>query len=92
MKPRLKVGIVAAAALLRVDVAFAADNAGSAGTSASPSAKSTDQSEPRVPKGLQHTNMPAALDDTSPAGGKSKDTTVPQGRPGVSSDVSGTGR
>ncbi len=92
MKPGLRIGIASAMALLGADVAFAADNSGSAGTSAPPAANSTGQSDPRVPKGPQHTNMPAASDDMSPAGGKSKHTSVPQGKPGVSQGAPGTGR
>ncbi|HMN72386.1 MAG TPA: hypothetical protein PKA55_11025 [Rhodoblastus sp.] len=92
MKPKLRIGIASAIALLGTDVAFAADNSGSAGTSAPPPAKFSGQSEPRVPKGPQHTNMPAARDDMSPTGDKGKDSSVPQGMPGVSGDAPGKGR
>ncbi len=92
MKPGLKMGMVLAVALMGADVTLAADNSGTTGTSSPGAASRPSRSEPTIPKGPQHTNMPAARDDLPLNESKTKGATVPQGTPGVSEGRPGAGK
>lgn len=92
MKPALWMGVATIMALLGANIVFAADNSGSADTSASPVANSSGQNGPHVPKGPQHTNMPAARDDMPPSTIRRAGAAIPQGMPGTSNGSPGEGK